>query len=153
MRAIGNFLWFILGGVIMGLCWWLAGLLAFVTIIGIPWGKACFVIGQFTFFPFGKEAISRKELSNRDDIGTGGLGLLGNIIWFILAGLWLAIGHLLSAIACAITIIGIPFALQHLKLAGIALAPIGKTIVSKEVAAAARRNSAEESVERLRQGS
>lgn len=153
MRAIGNFLWFILGGVIMGLCWWLAGLLAFVTIIGIPWGKACFVIGQFTFFPFGKEAISRKELSNRDDIGTGGLGLLGNIIWFILAGLWLAIGHLLSAIACAITIIGIPFALQHLKLAGIALAPIGKTIVSKEVAAAARRNSAEESVARLRQGS
>jgi len=153
MRAIGNFLWFILGGVIMGLCWWLAGLLAFVTIIGIPWGKACFVIGQFTFFPFGKEAISRKELSNRDDIGTGGLGLLGNIIWFILAGLWLAIGHLISAIACAITIIGIPFALQHLKLAGIALAPIGKTIVSKEVAAAARRNSAEESVARLRQGS
>ncbi|OMG53887.1 hypothetical protein BJN45_10780 [Azonexus hydrophilus] len=153
MRAIGNFLWFILGGVIMGLCWWLAGLLAFVTIIGIPWGKACFVIGQFTFFPFGKEAINRKELSNRDDIGTGGLGLLGNIIWFILAGLWLAIGHLLSAIACAITIIGIPFALQHLKLAGIALAPIGKTIVSKEVAAAARRNSAEESVARLRQGS
>ena len=153
MRAIGNFLWFILGGVIMGLCWWLAGLLAFVTIIGIPWGKACFVIGQFTFFPFGKEAISRKELSTRDDIGTGGLGLLGNIIWFILAGLWLAIGHLLSAIACAITIIGIPFALQHLKLAGIALAPIGKTIVSKEVAAAARRNSAEESVARLRQGS
>ena len=153
MRAIGNFLWFILGGVIMGLCWWLAGLLAFVTIIGIPWGKACFVIGQFTFFPFGKEAISRKELSNRDDIGTGGLGLLGNIIWFILAGLWLAIGHLISAIACAITIIGIPFALQHLKLAGIALAPIGKTIVSKEIAAAARRNSAEESVARLRQGS
>lgn len=153
MRAIGNFLWFILGGVIMGLCWWLAGLLAFVTIIGIPWGKACFVIGQFTFFPFGKEAISRKELSNRDDIGTGGLGLLGNIVWFILAGVWLAIGHLLSAIACAITIIGIPFALQHLKLAGIALAPIGKTIVSKEVAAAARRNSAEESVARLRQGS
>ncbi len=146
MRAILNFLWFILGGVLMGLAWWLVGLLAFVTIIGIPWGRACFVIGQFTFFPFGKEAISRKDLNQRDDIGTGGLGVVGNIIWFIFAGLWLAIGHVASAIACFVTIIGIPFAIQHLKLAGIALAPIGKTIVTKEVAAAARRNSGDATV-------
>ena len=62
MRVIGKFLWFILGGALMGLAWWLVGLVAFVTIVGIPWGKACFVIGQFSFFPFGKEAISRKEL-------------------------------------------------------------------------------------------
>ena len=143
MSAIGNFLWFVLGGVFMGLGWWLAGLVAFITIIGIPWGKACFVIGQFTFFPFGKEAVSRKELSNKDDIGTGGLGMIGNIIWFIFAGVWLAIGHVISAILCFCTIIGIPFAIQHLKLAGIALAPIGKTIVSKEVAAAARKHDAE----------
>ena len=143
MSAIGNFLWFILGGVFMGLGWWLAGLVAFITIIGIPWGKACFVIGQFTFFPFGKEAVSRKELSNQDDIGTGGLGMIGNIIWFIFAGVWLAIGHVASAFLCFCTIIGIPFAVQHLKLAGIALAPIGKTIVSKEVAAAARKHQAE----------
>lgn len=127
----------------MGLGWWLAGLLCFITIVGIPWGRACFVIGQFTFLPFGREPISRKELSNQDDIGTGSLGLIGNIIWFICAGIWLAIGHLASALACAITIIGIPFAVQHLKLAGIALAPIGKTIVSKEVAAAARQRNAE----------
>ena len=146
MSAIGNFLWFILGGIFMGLGWWLAGLVAFITIIGIPWGKACFVIGQFTFFPFGKEAVSRKELSNKDDIGTGGLGMIGNIIWFIFAGVWLAIGHVISAILCFCTIIGIPFAIQHLKLAGIALAPIGKTIVSKEVAAAARKHDAEADV-------
>lgn len=126
----------------MGLSWWLVGLLAFLTIVGIPWGKACFVIGQFTFLPFGMEAVSRKELSDRDDIGTGFLGLIGNVIWFVFAGIWLAIGHVISAIACGITIIGIPFAVQHLKLAGIALAPIGKTIVTKEVAAAARRNNA-----------
>ena len=131
MRAIGNFLWFILGGVLMGIGWWLVGLLCLLTIVGIPWGKACFVIGQFTFFPFGKEAISRKELSNQDDIGTGAMGLLGNILWFIFAGIWLAIGHVVSAIACAVTIIGIPFAIQHLKLAVLALAPIGKTIVSR----------------------
>lgn len=59
MRAIGNLIWFIFGGVFMGLGWWLVGLLAFVTIVGIPWGRACFVIGQFCFFPFGQEAISR----------------------------------------------------------------------------------------------
>ena len=150
MSAIGNFLWFVLGGVFMRLGWWLAGLLAFITIIGIPWGKACFVIGQFTFFPFGREAVSRKELSNKDDIGTGGLGLIGNIIWFVFAGVWLAIGHVISAVLCFLTIIGIPFGIQHLKLAGIALAPIGKTIVSKEVAAAARQHDAEAYVAKRR---
>jgi len=150
MRAIGNFIWFIFGGILMGLAWWLVGLVAFLSIVGIPWGKACFVIGQFTFFPFGQEAISRKELKHKDDIGTGGLGMLGNVVWFVFAGVWLAIGHLLSAVLCLITIIGIPFGIQHLKLAGIALAPIGKTIVSTEVAVAARKANAEASVASMR---
>ncbi|MFZ4536699.1 YccF domain-containing protein [Propionivibrio sp.] len=153
LGAIGNFLWFILGGVLMGLGWWLAGLLAFISIVGIPWGKACFVIGQFAFFPFGKEAVSRKELSRQEDIGTGFLGLLGNIIWFIVAGLWLAIGHLLSAVACFVTIIGIPFGIQHLKLALIALAPIGMTIVDKEVAAVVRGENAQAAISNRRQDS
>lgn len=150
MRAIGNFLWFVLGGLFMGLCWWALGLLAFITIVGIPWGKACFVIGQFTFLPFGREAISRKDLNQVDDVGTGSLAIVGNIIWFLLAGIWLAIGHVASAIFCAITIIGIPFAIQHLKLAGIALAPIGKTIVTKELAEAARRADAEVKLSSIR---
>ena len=130
MRTIGNILWFVLGGLIMGLAWFFFGLLAFITIVGIPWGRSCFVIGKFSFFPFGKEAISRKELSNVDDIGTGFLGFVGNVIWFVFAGVWLAIGHLIAAICCFITIIGIPFGIQHLKLAGISVFPIGKTIVS-----------------------
>ncbi len=150
MRAVGNFLWFILGGVFMGLLWWLVGLIAFVSIVGIPWGRACMVIGNFTFFPFGREAINRKELTQEDDLGTGTLGLLGNIVWFLLAGIWLALGHVVSAVACFFTIIGIPFGIQHLKLAGIALAPVGKTIVSKEVAAAARAHNAQAEVARLR---
>ncbi|CAM3288300.1 YccF domain-containing protein [Cupriavidus taiwanensis] len=150
MRAIGNFLWFILGGVVMGLAWWLAGLLAFVSIIGIPWGKACFVIGTFTFFPFGKQAISRRELTGRDDVGTGALGLVGNVLWFVFAGVWLAIGHVMAAFANFVTIIGIPFAIQHLKLAGIALAPIGQTVVSNEMADAARRDGARAQVDNLR---
>ena len=80
MTVIGNFLWFILGGIIMGLLWWIVGIVAYISIIGIPWGRACFVIGKFSFFPFGKEAINRKELFLQDDIGTSGLGTLGNII-------------------------------------------------------------------------
>lgn len=150
MRTLGNLLWFIMGGVLMGLGWWLVGLLAFVSIVGIPWGKACFVIGQFAFWPFGKEAVSREDLSGREDIGTGALGLVGNIVWFVLAGVWLAIGHVLSAAACFITIIGIPFGIQHLKLAGIALAPIGKTVVDKELAAAVRGEDAQAELSRRR---
>jgi uncharacterized membrane protein YccF (DUF307 family) len=131
MRTIGNIFWFILGGFLMGVGWWLVGALAAITIVGLPWAKACFVIGQFAFLPFGKEAVSRKDLTLQSDIGTGALGLVGNVVWFVLAGWWLAIGHLVSALACFVTIIGIPFGIQHMKLALIALAPIGKTIVSK----------------------
>ena len=131
MRFIGNVLWFILGGALMGLGWWLAGLIAYLSIICIPWGKACFIIGQFAFFPFGKEAVSRRYINNKDDIGTGMLGTIGNVVWFIFAGVWLAIGHVISALICFVTIIGIPFGIQHLKLAALALAPIGKTIVDR----------------------
>lgn len=146
MRAIGNFLWFIFGGILMGLAWWLVGLVAFASIVGIPWGRACFVLGKFHFLPFGREAIARDELYARADIGTGPLGLIGNIVWFVLAGWWLALGHVCSALVCFLTIILIPFGIQHLKLAGIALAPIGKTIVFKEVARAARAANAERRV-------
>jgi uncharacterized membrane protein YccF (DUF307 family) len=152
MSAIGNLIWFVFGGVFMGLAWWFAGCVAFLSIIGIPWGRACFVIGNFSFFPFGQEAISRNELSNQEDIGTSAAGTLGNILWFIFAGIWLALGHVMSAIFCFVTIIGIPFGLQHLKLAGISLSPIGKTIVSKEVAAAARQRNAQAYVNQARAG-
>lgn len=150
MGVIGNILWFILGGVFMGLGWWLVGLLAFVSIIGFPWGRACFVIGQFAFFPFGKEAVNREDLSRQGDIGTGSLGLVGNIVWFVVAGVWLAIGHVISAAACFVTIIGIPFGIQHLKLAAIALAPIGKTIVDKKLAAAVRGETAQSELSKRR---
>ena len=152
MNAIGNLIWFIFGGFIMGLAWWLFGLIAYITIVGIPWGRSCFVIGQFTFFPFGKEAIDRKELSGNGDLGTGFLGSIGNIIWFILAGIWLALGHIGSALLCFITIIGIPFGIQHLKLAGVSLFPIGKKIVPKELAREARSENAKSQLAVLRGG-
>ena len=123
-----NLLWLLLGGVVMALGWWLAGLACAITIVGLPWARSCFVIGSFSLWPFGNEAINRRELSGRGDLGTGSLGFVGNVIWFVVAGWWLAIGHLSSALACCVTIVGIPFGIQHIKLALIALAPVGMTV-------------------------
>jgi uncharacterized membrane protein YccF (DUF307 family) len=100
-----------------------------ITIIGLPWTRAAFNIAVYTVLPFGFKAVSRDEYAGRSDLGTGPLGFIGNIIWLVLAGWWLALGHLLTALLLAVTIIGIPFAWAHLKLAGIALWPIGKMIV------------------------
>lgn len=132
LALIGNIIWFLLGGLMLGLGWLLAGCLMFITIIGIPWSFACFRIGLFAFFPFGKKVVDRSEVTGKQDIGTGPFGMLANVIWFVLAGIWLAIGHLLAGLACALTIIGIPFLFQHLKLAQIALAPVGKTVVDAD---------------------
>lgn len=129
MALIGNIIWFVFGGLVMGVGWYLTGLLMFLSIIGIPWGRACFMLGSFCLWPFGREVVSRRAVTGRDDIGTGPLGFLGNVAWFLVAGFWLALGHLFSALLCFITIIGIPFGLQHLKLVGATLAPIGKAVV------------------------
>jgi uncharacterized membrane protein YccF (DUF307 family) len=129
ISALLNLLWVLLGGLVMALGWWLAGVLFAITIVGLPWARSCFVIGSFSLWPFGQEAVSRRELSGRHDLGTGPLGLIGNVVWFVVAGWWLAIGHLASALACFVTIIGIPFGIQHIKLALIALAPVGMTVV------------------------
>ena len=113
----------------MALAWWLASLICAITIVGLPWARSCWVMGLFSLWPFGSEAINRRHVRGRDDLGTGPLGTIGNVIWFLVAGWWLALGHLSSALACFVTIIGIPFGLQHIKLALIALAPVGMTVV------------------------
>jgi uncharacterized membrane protein YccF (DUF307 family) len=138
VALIGNLIWFVLGGFWLGLGWWLAAIVMAVSIVGIPWARSCFVLGNFCFFPFGREAVDREVLTGRRDLGTGAIGTVGNVIWFFVAGIWLAIGHVIAAVANFVTIIGIPFGIQHLKLAGCALAPVGKTVVSKDVAARGR---------------
>ena len=124
-----NVLWIVCGGLYMAIAWMIAAVVMAITIIGLPWTRAAFNIALYTLLPFGQRAVSRAEYFGHDDLGTGPLGMLGNIIWLVLAGWWLALGHLITAILLAITIIGIPFAWAHLKLAGIALWPIGKMIV------------------------
>jgi len=150
MSTLGNIIWLICGGVIAGLSWFVAGIVMIVTIVGIPWARACFVIAKFNFSPFGRELISRKELTGRDDIGTGFLGLIGNVIWFLLFGWSLALIHLIGAALCATTIIGIPFAWQHVKLAAVSFAPIGKTVVKKHLAEAARMRDAQAELNQIR---
>ena len=109
----------------MGLAWALVGILCFVSIIFIPFGVAAFRISGLSFFPFGKEIRDRKADSL---LGDTPLGIIGNVIWIILFGWWLAFGHLISALLLTITIIGIPFAWQHLKLAWLSFAPFSKEI-------------------------
>jgi uncharacterized membrane protein YccF (DUF307 family) len=127
-----NVLWMIFGGLEMAIGWLFAALIMVLTIVGIPWARAAFNIASYALLPFGRKAVSRAEYFGTEDVGTGPFGLLGNIVWLVLAGWWLALGHLIAAFVLAITIIGIPFAWAHLKLAGIALWPIGKMIVDAD---------------------
>jgi uncharacterized membrane protein YccF (DUF307 family) len=129
IRLILNILWFVLGGWIAGLLWILGGALLAVTIVGLPYTGAAWRIAGFAFWPFGKEIVSREVVTGRSDIGTGPLGFVLNIIWFVLGGWYIALSHLLIAFAEAITIIGIPFAIKDFQLALIALAPIGREVV------------------------
>ena len=124
-----NLIWIVFGGLWMAAGWMIAGVVMAITIIGLPWTRAAFNIAAYTLLPFGQKAVSRAEYFGQHDLGTGPLGVLGNVLWLVLAGWWLALGHLITAIMLAITIIGIPFAWAHVKLAGLALWPIGKMIV------------------------
>lgn len=131
IRFILNLLWFFLGGWLSGLLWLLGGLLLAITIVGLPYAGAAWRIAGFAFWPFGKEIVSREIVTGRGDIGTGPLGFLLNLIWFVLGGWYIALSHLLIAVAEAISIIGIPFAIKDLQLAYTALAPIGRTVVRR----------------------
>ena len=125
-----NILWIVFGGLWMAAGWIVAAVIMAITIIGLPWARAAFNIASYALLPFGRKAVSRAEHLGTHDIGTGPFGLLGNIVWLVLAGWWLALGHLLTAILWAVTIIGIPFAWAHLKVAGLALWQIGRVIVA-----------------------
>lgn len=132
IALILNILWLVFGGVFAALGWFIAALIMAITIIGLPWARAAFDNGVYTLWPFGAKPMARDRLYG-EDIGTGPLGFIGNIIWFVLAGWWLALGHLFAAIGLAITIIGLPFAWAHLKLAGFSLWPVGRTIVHSDI--------------------
>ncbi len=121
MTTILNVLWLIFGGWISGLLWTLAGCVLAITVIGLPWTPSAFRMASFSFWPFGRHVVDKP--SGQD------VSLILNILWLVFAGWWLALHHLVLAVMLAVTIIGIPFAFQHLKLAVISLAPVGKMVV------------------------
>jgi len=130
MNFILNLLWLFFGGWSTALSWFFSAILMAISVVGLPWARAAFNIALLNLWPFGSQVVDRKKVSG-PDLATGFLGFIGNIIWFVFCGWWLALGHLTWGVLLGITIIGIPFAIQHFKLAGISLAPIGKSIVFK----------------------
>lgn len=118
MGCLGNLLWFVCGGFFSGLGWLIAGLFWCITIVGIPWGTQCFKFASLSFFPFGKEV----------EYGGGVGSLLLNVIWLILSGIPMAVGSAIMGCILCVTIIGIPFGLQHFKIAKLALMPFGARI-------------------------
>jgi len=128
MNLILNILWLVLGGVWMAAGWLLAALIFAITIIGLPWARSALTIAGLALLPFGQGSVNRRAVQRESDLGTGPLGVIGNLIWLVVAGWWLALGHVISAILLALTIIGLPFAWAHLKLARLALWPVGQTL-------------------------
>jgi uncharacterized membrane protein YccF (DUF307 family) len=121
MRTLLNIIWVVLSGFWLFLCYVAAGVLLCIPIITIPWALASFRIAVYALWPFGRTVVSKP---------TAGVGsFLGNVIWVILAGIWLAIAHVVTGLALCVTIIGIPFGIANFKMIPISLAPLGKQIV------------------------
>jgi uncharacterized membrane protein YccF (DUF307 family) len=124
MRIIGNILWLLFGGILIAIEYVISSLFLFITIIGIPFGIQTLKLAGLAIWPFGKEVRNRPEAS-------GCLSTMMNIIWILCGGIWICLSHIVFGILFGITIIGIPFAIQHFKLASLALTPFGKEIVNK----------------------
>ncbi len=122
MNTLLNIIWLVFSGFWLFLGYAVAGIICCILIITIPWGIASFRMANYVLWPFGRQVVQSPT--------AGMFSFLGNVIWFIFAGLWLAIGHIVSGVALAITIIGIPLAIADFKMIPISLAPLGKSIVS-----------------------
>jgi len=121
VRTLLNIIWLLLCGVWMALGYVIAGIVCCLLIVTIPFGLAAFRIANFALWPFGRTIVRRSD--------AGAPSLIGNVIWIIVAGFWLAIGHVVTAIALALTIIGLPLAAANLKLIPVSLTPLGRVIV------------------------
>ncbi len=131
MTLLLNILWLIFGGFVAGCLWLFGGAILACTIVGLPWAFSAWRIAGFVFWPFGRQIVDRADYNGEHDIGTGCLGVFLNVIWFVFAGWYIALAHVLIAIPEAVSIIGIPFAFKDIQLAQLALAPVGKMVVDK----------------------
>ena len=124
MRLLLNLIWLVFGGVWLALGYAIVALVMFILIITIPFGIAAARMALFCLWPFGRTVV------RRPDAGAG--SMIGNVIWFLLAGWWLALGHLISGVAMCLTIIGIPLGLANFKMIPVSLLPLGRTIVDSD---------------------
>lgn len=124
LRLVLNVIWLVLAGLPMALGYAVAGLICCILVVTIPWGIASFRIASYVLWPFGRAAVRRSD--------AGVASSLGNVVWVVVAGIWLAIGHIVSAFALAVTIIGIPLAIAELKIIPITLTPLGRQIVPSD---------------------
>jgi uncharacterized membrane protein YccF (DUF307 family) len=125
LRLVLNLVWFVLHGWLLALAYLLAGLIAFVLVVTIPFGIACFRLAAYAAWPFGRTTVPTP--------GAGAASAIGNLLWFLFAGWWLALAHVLAGIAYCVTIIGIPFGIALFKLALVGLFPLGKRVVPTEL--------------------
>lgn len=124
LNVVLNIIWLLLAGIPMALGYALAGLICCILIITIPWGIASFRIARYVLWPFGRTVVQKPS--------AGAASVIGNVIWIVVAGIWLTIGHLASALALAVTIIGIPLAIAEIKIIPITLTPLGREIVPSD---------------------
>lgn len=154
MRFAGNVIWFLLGGAVLAVIWLIGAVLFALTIVGLPLARASIEMAKISAFPFGKEVVHVRELDAKGvsatTIATGTIGFIVNVIWACTFGILLFVSYMISGVINCLTIIGIPFGIQAFKLAGISFWPVGRRVVSIELARAAREQNARDKLAKIR---
>jgi len=154
LRFAGNVIWFVLGGAVIALLWLFGALLFAISMVGIPLARSAVEMAKLSAFPFGKDVVHVRELDQKGlspvTAITGTIGFIANIIWACTFGIALFVSYIIAGILCCLTIIGIPFGLQSFKLAGLSFWPVGRRVVSIELARAIRERNADEKLHELR---
>ena len=154
MRFAGNVIWFVLGGAIIAAIWLLGAAVFAISIIGLPITRAALEMAKLSAFPFGKDVVHVRELDAKGLTSTtaltGTIGFIANVVWACTFGVLLFLSYLIAGVLNCITIIGIPFGLQSFKLAGISFWPVGRRVVSVELADLARQENAKTKLSKLR---
>lgn len=154
MRFVGNVIWFVFGGAILALVWLMGAVVFAISIVGLPLTRAALEMAKMSAFPFGKTVVHVRELDGKElfatTAATGTIGFIFNILWAFTFGITLFFGYIIAGIFNCLTIIGIPFGLQAFKLAAISLWPVGRRVVSLELADAARNRNALKQLDAIR---
>lgn len=155
MRFAGNVIWFVLGGAFTAVIWLVGAAVFAISIVGLPLSRAAFEMAKMSAFPFGKDVVHIRELDAKGlsatTAATGTIGFIANVIWALTFGWVLFLSYLVAGVLNCLTLIGIPFGIQSFKLAGISFWPVGRRVVSLELAKVARKENAKSQLAAYRQ--